>query len=147
MSEFKISNMPDPETAQQLVTLAGWIQEFAEEHACEEYAVITLLDVLRSLASKAYRTTTVPTPGNDVYTVPDRLLNLAEVKRLTGLRSTNSLLAATGFPAAIKVGKRGVGYSQNAVKRWLRSRLEAGDQTFSPNGVAANGIDPRAGHL
>lgn len=64
-------------------------------------------------------------------TPPNRfsILRLAQVKKITGLsRSTIYLHIQNGtFPKQIKLGERSVGWLQNEIDDWLKSRIEIRD--------------------
>ena len=56
-----------------------------------------------------------------------RLLRLPEVKQMTGLsKSSIYLRIASGtFPKQIPLGPRVVAWSENAVKTWIQSQIDA----------------------
>jgi prophage regulatory protein len=63
----------------------------------------------------------------------NRILRIAEVETLTGLRrSTLWRLWGTGdFPRPVQIGKRAIGFSAEAVEEWINARL-AGSATTPP---------------
>ena len=58
--------------------------------------------------------------------VPDRLLRLPEVERLTGLRRSAiyEQMQRGIFPRSVKVGPRAATWSEIAVQEWIAHRLE-----------------------
>lgn len=71
------------------------------------------------------RSTTVLAPVH-APRPPDRLLRLPEVQRMTGLgRSAIYQQMKVGlFPRSVKVGPRAATWSEAAVQRWIRQRLD-----------------------
>jgi prophage regulatory protein len=57
----------------------------------------------------------------------NRILRIAEVERITGFhRSTIWRFWHRGeFPAPVKIGKRAIGFSAEAVEAWISARLAA----------------------
>lgn len=77
--------------------------------------------------------TTAPTPGGQspagITNQPERLIRLAEVISITGLRKTSIYAAmnAGEFPKSIKISSRASAWPLSAVNRWVSSRVESGE--------------------
>lgn len=60
-------------------------------------------------------------------TIPDRILRLSEVKRLTS-RSRTAIYTDPSFPARIEIGPRAVGWSLAEVLDWIDVKKRARQQ-------------------
>jgi prophage regulatory protein len=59
--------------------------------------------------------------------IPDRLLRMPEVQRLTGLRRSAiyEQMQRGTFPQSVKVGRRATTWSEAAIQGWIAERLKA----------------------
>jgi prophage regulatory protein len=72
--------------------------------------------------------------GNDVTQVspnkaaaPDRLLRLPEVESMVGLRKSSiyDAMRRGEFPAAVKLSRRAVCWSESSIRDWIQDRINA----------------------
>lgn len=62
------------------------------------------------------------------HRLPDRLLRLPEVQRLTGLRrsAVYEQMQRGAFPRSVKTGRRSAGWSESAIQAWIAARIHGG---------------------
>ena len=62
---------------------------------------------------------------------PERLLRLPDVEVLTGLKKSSiyDLMRRGEFPAAVKLSRRAVCWSQSSVQQFISERIKAGGQS------------------
>ncbi len=68
-------------------------------------------------------------PSKDAQ--PERLLRLNEVEMMVGLRKSSiyDLMRRGEFPAAVKLSRRAVCWSQSSVQQFISERIKAGGQS------------------
>lgn len=72
--------------------------------------------------------------GNDVTqgnpnkaAAPDRLLRLPEVESMVGLRKSSiyDAMRRGEFPAAVRLSRRAVCWSESSIREWVQDRINA----------------------